>query len=101
MLKKRQRGENKMMKFLKIYLLGITIVFVFLTIVEIIGKINAYRRTKRWNSHKFDWKSIILFFTIQFLDSLLYGYMTLLQIIFGGKKMNKYTLYTTDKLQHM
>lgn len=43
-----------MMKFLKIYLLGFTIVFVFLTIVAIIGKINVYRRTKRWNSHKFD-----------------------------------------------
>lgn len=50
-----------MIKFLKIYFLGITIVFVFLTIVAIIGKINAYRRTKRWNSHKFYWKSIIYF----------------------------------------
>lgn len=50
-----------MMKFLKIYLLGFAIVFVFLTIVTIIGKINAYRRTKRWNSRKFDWKSIIYF----------------------------------------
>lgn len=49
------------MKFLKAYLLGFAIVFVFLTIVAIIGKINAYRRTKRWNSHKFDWKSIIYF----------------------------------------
>lgn len=49
------------MKFLKIYLLGFIIVFVFLTIVAIIGKIKAYRRTKRWNSHKFDWKSIIYF----------------------------------------
>ena len=29
------------MKFLKIYLLGFAIVFVFLTIVAIIGKINA------------------------------------------------------------
>ena len=46
------------MKFLKTYLLWFAIVFVFLTIVAIIGKINAYRRTKRWNSHKFDWKSI-------------------------------------------
>ena len=49
------------MKFLKIYLLGFAIVFVFLTIVEIIGKIKAYRRTGRWNSHKFEWKSIIYF----------------------------------------
>lgn len=50
-----------MIKFLKIYLLGFAIVFVFLTIVEIIAKIHEYRRTKRWNSHKFDWKSIIYF----------------------------------------
>lgn len=50
-----------MVKFLKIYLLGFAIVFVFLTIVTIIGKIKAYRRTGRWNSHKFDWKSIIYF----------------------------------------
>ena len=50
-----------MVKFLKIYLIGFAIVFVFLTIVAIIGKINAYRRTKRWNCHKFDWKSIIYF----------------------------------------
>lgn len=47
-----------MMKFLKIYLLGFAIVFVFLTIVAIIGKINAYRRTKRWNSHKIEWGEI-------------------------------------------
>lgn len=46
------------MKFLKIYLLGFAIVFVFLTIVAIIGKINAYRRTKRWNSHKIEWGEI-------------------------------------------
>lgn len=50
-----------MIKFLKIYLLGFAIVFTFLMIVAIIGKINVYRRTKRWNSHKFDWKSIIYF----------------------------------------
>lgn len=50
-----------MMKFLKIYLLGFAIVFVFLTIVAIIGKINAYKRTKRWNSHKFDWEKTIYF----------------------------------------
>ena len=50
-----------MMKFLKTYLLGFAIVFVFLTIVAIIGKINAYRRNGRWNSHKFEWKSIIYF----------------------------------------
>ena len=49
------------MKFLKTYLLGFAIVFVFLTIVTIIGKINAYRRTKRWNSHKFDFKKAIYF----------------------------------------
>lgn len=49
------------MKILKIYLLGFAIVFVFLTIVAIIGKIKAYRRTDRWNSHKFEWKSIIYF----------------------------------------
>lgn len=50
-----------MIKFLKIYLLGTAIVFVFLTIIEIIRKIHEYRRTKRWNSHKFNWKSIIYF----------------------------------------
>lgn len=50
-----------MVKFLKIYLLGFAIVFAFLTIVEIIGKINAYIRTKRWNSHKFDWEKTIYF----------------------------------------
>ena len=50
-----------MIKFLKIYLLGITIVFAFLTIVAIKGKIREYRRTGRWNSHKFEWKSIIYF----------------------------------------
>lgn len=61
MLGKRKRGENKMVKFLKIYLLGFAIVFLFLTIVEIIGKINAYKRTGRWNSHKFEWKSIVYF----------------------------------------
>ena len=50
-----------MIKFLKIYLLGITIVFAFLTIVAIKGKIREYRRTGSWNSHKFEWKSIIYF----------------------------------------
>lgn len=50
-----------MIKFLKIYLLGITIVFAFLTIVEIIAKIHEYRRTGRWNSHKFDFKKAIYF----------------------------------------
>lgn len=49
------------MKFLKIYLLGFAIVFVFLTIVEIIVKIREYRRTKRWNSHKIEWGEIIYY----------------------------------------
>ena len=49
------------MKFLKTYLLGFVIVFTILTTGRIIAKIKSYKRTKRWNSHKFDWKSIIYF----------------------------------------
>ena len=49
------------MKFLKTYLLGFAIVFAILTIVAIIGKIKAYRRTGRWNSYKIEWGLIIYY----------------------------------------
>lgn len=50
-----------MVKFLKIYLLGITIVFAILTIGRTITKISEYKRTGRWNSYRIKWGRIIYY----------------------------------------
>ena len=65
------------MKFLKIYLLGFAIVFVFLTITEAIAKILSYRRTGRWNSRKFEWECVIYFslYSFGFFALLLHDYI--------------------------
>lgn len=46
------------MEFLKIYLLGFVRVFVILTTGRTIAKINSYKRTGRWNTHKIEWGEI-------------------------------------------
>ena len=46
------------MECLKIYLLGFVIVFVILTTGRTIAKINSYKRTGRWNTHKIEWGEI-------------------------------------------
>ena len=65
------------MKFLKIYLLGFAIVFVFLTTTETIAKIVSYRRTGRWNSRKFEWKYVIYssLYSFGFFALLLHNYI--------------------------
>ena len=65
------------MKFLKIYLLGFAIVFAILTGGKTIGKIKAYRRTGRYNSHKIEWNEIVYFslYSFGFFALLLYDYI--------------------------
>jgi len=66
-----------MKSFFKIYFIGIALVFMLASADDLISKIKAYRRTKRWNSRRFDWKRNIYYslYSFGFFAILLYDYL--------------------------